>query len=187
MDVVSRNDHLRGDRVAAGVFRRQVVVAVTGHRDLALATVELVEEALRVELAGISPLVGLTCLAAGADQVFARVVLDLNGTIEVVVPARHRDDVADHTVYEALLARASRVRRLEYATSSPAAHMAANASLLAVADRLIAIWDGLPGRGLGGTADAVTHAWERNLPVTIIWPEGSTRECPGTPHPGEIQ
>ena len=183
MNVASRNDHSRGGRVAAGVFRRHVVVAVTGHRDLTLATVELVEEALRVELAGVSPLVGLTCLAAGADQVFARVVLDLNGTIEVVVPTRHRDDAANHTVYEALLARASRVRRLGYATSSPAAYMAANASLLAVADRLIAIWDGLPGRGLGGTADAVTHAWRTQSPSDRHLAGGLHPRVPRHPQP----
>lgn len=30
---------------------------------------------------------GVTCLARGADQVFAHVVFDLGGTIEVVLPA----------------------------------------------------------------------------------------------------
>lgn len=30
---------------------------------------------------------GVTCLARGADQIFARVVLDLGGTVEVVLPA----------------------------------------------------------------------------------------------------
>ena len=34
------------------------------------------------------PVHGITCLAKGSDQVFARVVIALNGTFEVVLPAR---------------------------------------------------------------------------------------------------
>jgi hypothetical protein len=48
----------------------------------------LVDEALRGLLAGAErTIVGVTCLARGADQVFARVVLELGGEIEFVLPA----------------------------------------------------------------------------------------------------
>jgi hypothetical protein len=48
----------------------------------------------------------------------------------------------------------------------------------AVVDRssvLIAVWDGQPSRGLGGTADVVTYARQRGVPITVIWPKGASR------------
>lgn len=48
-------------------------IGITGHSNLTPDTVPLVVEALRAVLAGIErPVVGVTCLARGADQVFAR-------------------------------------------------------------------------------------------------------------------
>lgn len=42
-------------------------------------------------------------------------------------------------------------------------------------DRLVAVWDGLPARGYGGTADAVACAREGEVPVRVVWPEGAVR------------
>ncbi len=53
--------------------------------------------------------------------------------------------------------------------------MEASNAMLDRADRLFAVWDGKPARGYGGTADVVSEARKRGLPVTIIWPEGATR------------
>lgn len=48
-------------------------IGITGQRNVSPDTVALVAEALREVLARAGqPLVGLTCLARGADQVFAR-------------------------------------------------------------------------------------------------------------------
>jgi hypothetical protein len=47
-----------------------------------------------------------------------------------------------------------------------------------VADRcdlLLAVWDGQPAAGLGGTADVVSHATYRGKSVEVVWPEGSSR------------
>ena len=65
-------------------------VGVTGHINLTRDTELLVADALRVELRRISdrPVHGVTCLAGGADQVFARTILDLGGTYDVILPAR---------------------------------------------------------------------------------------------------
>jgi hypothetical protein len=38
-------------------------------------------------------------------------------------------------------------------------------------DVLIAIWDGEPPRGIGGTAEVVAYAREQNRPLIRIWPE----------------
>ncbi|HEX6075584.1 MAG TPA: hypothetical protein VFZ32_10020 [Micromonosporaceae bacterium] len=141
----------------------------------------LVDEGIRRELAPFAAagnLVGLSCLADGADQMFARAVLDAGGALEAVIPAdRYRDGLPEeaHAAYDELLAAASAVHRLGHVESTSTAHMDASADMLKRADRLFAVWDGLPARGYGGTADVVTHARKLNLPVTVIWPEGVAR------------
>jgi hypothetical protein len=58
------------------------------HRGLPGPTARLVDQALRAALAGRAPdVTGLSCLADGADQIFARAVTDLGGTLEAVIPA----------------------------------------------------------------------------------------------------
>ena len=43
-------------------------------------------------------------------------------------------------------------------------------------ERLVAVWDGKPARGIGGTADIVSYARQKGVPVVVLWPEGATRE-----------
>lgn len=67
------------------------IVGITRHMNLTAPTLRLVPDALRTELtryteAG-SGLRGATCLARGADQVFAHVVLEPGGLVDVVLPA----------------------------------------------------------------------------------------------------
>lgn len=45
-------------------------------------------ELLRL-LSGVGDLVGVSCIARGADSVFAQVVLDVGGRLEVVLPSRN--------------------------------------------------------------------------------------------------
>ena len=53
--------------------------------------------------------------------------------------------------------------------------MAAGRLLVERSDRLIAVWDGLPARGPGGTADVVAYARALSRPVTVLWPQGAHR------------
>jgi hypothetical protein len=157
-------------------------IAVSGHRGLLPDVAALIDKAVRAELAPVAAdgqLVGLTCLADGADQIFARAVLDLGGQIEVYVPAaKYRDGLpADaRPTYDQLLSRAAKVYRLDHHDSTAESHMDASVAMLVRADRLLAVWDGQPARALGGTADVVEHARSRGLPITVIWPEGARRD-----------
>ena len=54
--------------------------------------------------------------------------------------------------------------------------MDASLRMLDLAEKLIAVWDGQPARGYGGTADVVSAAKEKNIPVTIVWPPGAARD-----------
>jgi hypothetical protein len=155
-------------------------VAISGHRGLTPEVGAYVDNAIRAELAPLSDddLVGLSCLADGADQIFAQAVMDLHGKLEVFVPAaRYRDALPEPTrpAYDKLLSQASAVHHLEHVESTAESHMDASIEMLKHADLLVAVWDGLPARSYGGTADVVAHARTNGIPVRVIWPEGATR------------
>jgi hypothetical protein len=155
-------------------------IAVSGHRGLSIEAVEIIDQSVRAELSRYASddLVGLSCLADGADQIFARAVLDAGGALEVFVPAaRYRDGLpeAAHREYDELMSRAVAIHRLNHLESTSESHMAASIEMLELADVLFAIWDGLPARSFGGTADVVAHARRIGVPVTVIWPEGARR------------
>lgn len=156
-------------------------IGITGHSNLTADTVPLVAEHIRAALAEYpGELVGVSCLARGADQVFARAVLDAGGTVEVVLPAadyRERkvkpDNAAD---FEDLIGKAANVHVMPFAESNREAYMAASEHVLSTVDAMVAVWDGKPADGRGGTGDVVEAARERGIPVTVVWPEGAARE-----------
>ncbi|RJO78076.1 hypothetical protein D5S18_06970 [Nocardia panacis] len=123
-------------------------------------------------------LVGISCIARGADSVFARAVLDVGGRLEVVLPSRNYRDrkvKPDHIeLFDALISRAEIVRVLDFADAGRDAYEAANEAMLSSCDRLIAVWDGETGQQ-GGTGSVVELARERGLPVEVIWPDGAAR------------
>lgn len=156
-------------------------IGITGHSSLSDITARLVADGLRATLsvhAG-DELVGVTCLARGADQIFASVILELGGSVEVVLPAADYrqqkvkpDNAAD---FDTLIAGATTVHTMPLPTSNREAYLAASDHVMANVDQLIAVWDGNPSDGAGGTSDVVHTARERGLPVTVVWPEGATR------------
>nr|WP_202420601.1 hypothetical protein [Actinomadura rayongensis] len=142
---------------------------------------EVVHAALRdalVPYAG-AELVGVTCLAKGADQIFARAVLDVGGRVEIILPAPdYREEKVkpdNRAAFDELLIQAACVRYMPFLTSGREAYMAAGEEVLKRVDRLMAVWDGRPSGGLGGTADVVEHARLLGTPVDVIWPDGAER------------
>ena len=158
------------------------MVGMTGHQGLPTRTAELVTAALRDTLRPHAlNLVGVTMLGPGADQLFARVVLELGGTLYVVQPTagmQYRDSFPDADArrgYDELYGQASHVEALGHTESTEQAHMDAGRVVVDRSSVLVAVWDGLPARGLGGTADVVAYARQRGVPVKVIWPQGATR------------
>jgi hypothetical protein len=155
-------------------------VGITGHRGL-LAVVETqVRHALAEAVAAYDPtdLVGVSCIADGPDAWFAQAVLEHGGRIEAVIPAeQYRADLPGwhHPIYDELLHCASDVHRTGLGESGSHAHMAGSELLVGLVDELLAVWDGEPARGYGGTADVVAYAERAGVPVRTLWPEGATR------------
>jgi hypothetical protein len=161
-------------------------VGVTGHIDLSPETARLVAEALHDHLREVrdragarSRVVGVSCLAPGADSVFAEVLLGLGGRLEVIIPSadyRETQVGPDHApTFEGLLRRADRVWTAPCERAEPASYAAANDAMLATIDHLVAVWDGNRSVQLGGTAHAVQTAELRRIPISVVWPEGAQR------------
>lgn len=157
-------------------------LAITGHRGLPENTTALVDAALRTEIAKHAqsgPLIGLSCIADGADTLFAQAVLDLGGALHVIVPAhKYREGLPNdhHPTYDQLIEAATEVTQLDHTESDPEAHMNASLHMLTNTDQLLAVWDGQPARGYGGTADVVAAARDRAVQVTVVWPAGAARD-----------
>ncbi len=154
-------------------------IAITGHRELPANVEPTVEQGIRARLStlGLS-IVGMSCLADGADTIFARVVVDVGARLEAIVPARtYREGLpqSHHAIYDELLASAAHVHRLPHEESTPESHLDAGRHMVQHCDEFIAVWDGRPARGLGGTADIVHMARQHGRLVTVVWPEGASR------------
>jgi hypothetical protein len=155
-------------------------VGITGHMNIAQPTMALVDAVIRRILTPLAPdLTGVSCIAAGADSIFAEAVLDLGGDLEIVLPSadyRERKVGADHAVqFDDLVRRAKSVRVMPFASANRDAYEAANEAVLDSCDRLLAVWDGEAPADKGGTAAVVAAAGIRGIPVDVIWPEGARR------------
>ncbi|MET7686890.1 hypothetical protein ABZT06_02645 [Streptomyces sp. NPDC005483] len=153
-------------------------VGITGHRGLPEDVAAKVRELLLKEAGSYDDLVGVSCLADGPDTWWAQAVLEAGGRLEVVVPAAgYRSALPDwhHPAYDSLVERADVVRHTGLSEPAPEAFQAGSELLVRVSDLLIAVWDGLPARGYGGTADAVDYAHQVDVPVRVLWPEGASR------------
>jgi hypothetical protein len=140
-----------------------LTVGITGHRKLEdPAAWKWVRRELTALLGAVAPLTGITSLAIGADQLFAEVVLELKGDIEAVIPfpdyERTFTDETDLTRYRLLKAASKRVEVLPDGANEDQAYLDAGRRVTDLSDLLVAVWDGQPARGLGGTADVVGYA-----------------------------
>ena len=156
-------------------------IAVTGHMNLDAPTTEAVRAEIATALRehSVSELTGLSCIAKGADSIFAEELVQLGGTLEVYVPSTdYRDEKVkpDHLPqFDSLMDAASVVHVMPFASANREAYEAANEAMLASSDQLYAVWDGANPVDQGGTGAVVTAARSRGIPVRIFWPEGAKR------------
>lgn len=155
---------------------RPLVVAFTGHRELSDAP--RVAAALQAELAALAarsggPLTLICGLAEGADRLAAHEALRLPGgvlhALLPLTPVDYEHDFAteaSRAEFRALCARAVAVEVAPAQASRGQAYLAAGQEAVERCDIVLAVWDGQPARGVGGTADVV--AWARARGKTMI-------------------
>jgi hypothetical protein len=164
-------------------------VGITGHRAIPPAACPHIRAGLIAALTaagrpagtGHRPLEALSSLAIGADQMFAEIALDHGARLTAVLPSAdyERTFAADELVlFRKLLDRTHRQVVLGYAEVCDEAYYEAGTYIADHSDLVLAVWDGRPARGHGGTGEIVGYARSRGTPVSVIWRAGIERDPP---------
>jgi hypothetical protein len=177
----------------AGRVPLELRLAVTGHRVLADAgalgkaiggVLDLIVEMLPAAIRADCRLVAVSALADGADRLVAESVLARpGGRLEVILPMPAADYVADFDPasslpqFERLLAEASWVSVAPPARTRDDAYLAAGKAVVDRADITIAIWDGRPAAGPGGTGEIVSYVRHQRRPLIWLPPDGGEPVC----------
>jgi hypothetical protein len=157
-------------------------IGVTGHRDLGdVDTAERAVDGVIDDLVTSRPdgtaLELRSALAEGADRLVAERVLARDGSRLVAVLPLGADDYRrdfltptslDH--FERLLDQADAVEvpLRDAAGSREAAYERAGRAMVDASDVLIALWDGEPSRGRGGTAEIIDYARSKGRQVIVV-------------------
>ena len=150
------------------------IVGFTGHRELTdpsqmASQIDLVLNRLS-DISG--PLAAVSSLARGADLLFLDAVTRRKLPLWLMLPfplARFEKDFSppDWDKIKPYFKAALQVEEITGAASDDEAYMEAGEKTVEEADILVAVWDGKPAAGLGGTADIVEYA--RKLEKPLIW------------------
>lgn len=162
---------------------RGLNIGVTGHRlnrisqrQLERLTPQVKPLLSQMAAAAHTPALALLSgLAEGADRHVARLALEAGYALHAVLPfaretyLRDFSGTASRAQFGELLARAECVAELPGRPGfSAQAYRRAGHALLDEADVLLAVWDGRPAQGVGGTAEVVNEACRRRMPVIHV-------------------
>jgi hypothetical protein len=160
------------------------IVGFTGHRrlqqpDKVAALLCNLLASLSQEIPG--QLVGHSSIAIGGDTLFAEACLASNLPWIALLPFAEGDFKSDFTETEwanarQLLQQAARVETLVGAKDRNVGYLECGLATVEEADLMIAIWDGEPSRGTGGTAEVVAHARNFGKPLILIHPDDLTTQ-----------
>jgi len=164
-----------------------ISIGVTGHRSLSdIDTISiLVDEALNkiVTAFGERSLQIISPLAKGADRLVVwRAFSNYDTQLVVPLPLALSEYLLDfpsetsQTEFLTLLAKAEQVIELPYAGSREACYQSAGMFVLNHCDVLIAIWNGMPAGGVGGTGEIVSEARNRRLPIAWVHTSDHNKE-----------
>jgi hypothetical protein len=166
-----------------GIDKPVLPVGVTGHRKLGddpcqrwyvhAQCVRILDRLQALAAFRSAEVVAYTSLAVGADQLFAQAALGLGMPVVAVLPFvdySNDFDGEDRAAFEALLQRCRDVRQLDRKRRSNQAYLDAGLWIVDEVEYLVAVWNGLPAAGKGGTADVVAYAVKKRCPVLRIDP-----------------
>jgi hypothetical protein len=152
------------------------VVGFSGHRQIsdpraAGQAIRDALESLRAQVAG--EWIGLSSIAAGGDQAFVQQVRMLGMSWHAILPLPHAEfckdfSPGDWAEAEQQLKGAEHLRIMQSTAAREDAYLDCGLETVDGSDVLIAVWDGEPARGRGGTADVVAYALSIGKPVLII-------------------
>ncbi len=125
----------------------------------------------------------LSPLAEGSDRIVAHAGLALDADLQCPIPFHIEEYCRDFTSqasreeFRILLAKASAVFESDGERDADSlAYERIGRIVLEQSDFLIAIWDGEPAAGRGGTTQIINEALEQNIP--IVWLHASQQKAP---------
>jgi SMODS and SLOG-associating 2TM effector domain 1 len=152
------------------------IVGFTGHRQLAnlagaAAAIRQALESLRTEFAG--EWIALSSIANGGDRLFVQQARDIGLSWHAILPLPRGEFAKDFApaewqAVEATLARADHLRVISDSGDRDEGYLDCGIETVNEADVLLAVWDGDPARGKGGTADVVQYARSVGKPLMIV-------------------
>jgi hypothetical protein len=159
-----------------------LAIGFTGHRSLQNEPKlrQVVLDFLRQQRAASPWIVyGVSSAAAGADQIFAESCLELEIPLRVLLPKpmeHFRNDFNPESWQrtERILEKAISVEVTGNRNEGKEQYYDCGIQTIAESQLLMAIWDGKPSRGAGGTQDIVSYAEEIGYPV--VWIHSVTGE-----------
>ena len=164
------------------------IIGFTGHRSGIDEAV--VRSALNDALVGFQELAAknsgraelYSSVAEGSDTLCVETARQLNMPVHILLPMDELEFASDFTSAEAWLRSNRQIERARQRPCRDSVHQAPGETerpdcyfnqgmhILSAADILVAVWDGLPARGLGGTAEVVEQAIAIGIPVLQIDP-----------------
>ncbi len=157
-------------------------IGITGHRTV--PNEEIILNKIKNVIHNISksinsPLTVISPIAEGSDRLVAEEILSFDNNINknkliVVLPFKKENYMNDFKTNESkeefltLFNQAEEIITLSNSSSRKDAYLQVGKYVVDKSDVLIAIWDGLPSRGKGGTAEIVDYARENKKPLYWI-------------------
>lgn len=153
-------------------------VGITGHQNLTAAESNWLKGELEIEIKRMKIEEAYSCLAIGADQIFARVILASNIPLIAVTPCKKYEQTFDEKhieLYESLMKQATNKIQLDFENPSEEAFYEAGKTVVNKSDVVFAFWNNLPSKGLGGTADIVSIAEKLSKKIIHLNPITKTK------------
>ena len=151
-------------------------VGITGHQRLAeLSDWDWTRDQLEDALRSLPhPLIGISALAIGSDQLFAQLILNLGGILEVIIPFADYECTfngsLDRDEYRRLFKLAQHISVLPTSETDEQAYLLAGFTVVDRCELLFAVWNGQPAIGPGGTGDIVISALQQQKPLIHLNP-----------------
>jgi hypothetical protein len=170
---------------------RPVTVGITGHRPNRLPLgpesvsrrIADVLSAIKRINANATSFLAQSAVAEGADRLFAEAALAQGFALHALLPFRNDDyqrtfgDTSATSSYRRLLKKAGTVTELPGSLDDEkAAYESVGHRIADTSDVLIAVWDGKPSQGRGGTPEIIEHAVEHGTPV--VWIDAASVRAP---------
>jgi hypothetical protein len=148
-----------------------MIAGITGHREL--ENIDWIRTTMQEIIKEMKINYGITCLATGADELFAETLRQKNISYSAVIPCRNYETTFETTALKDFLFsknNASKLIELKNNQPSEKAFNEAGKTVVDNSEILIAVWNGEEAKGLGGTADIVEYAKSKNKKIIHLNP-----------------